>query len=55
MKEVTGEAADLPAEIAEKLTIVSYESDKWHTVEDKQDPNAISCKIYQTQYLFLKL
>ena len=55
MTEVTEQAADLPAKIAEKLTKMSYENDKWHTIVDKQDPNAILCKICQTQYLFLKL
>ena len=50
----TGQPADLPAEIVEKLTKTSYDNDKWHTDVDKEDPTAITCKISQTQYLFQK-
>ena len=54
-REVTGQPADLPAEIVDKLTKMSYENDKWHLDVDKEDPSAISCKISQTQYLSQKL
>ena len=53
-REVTGQPADIPAEIVKKLTKTSYESDKWHKDADKEDPSAISCKISQTQYLSQK-
>ena len=55
IREVTGQLADLHAEIAEILSKTSYENKKWHTDVDKEDPSAISCKISQTQYLCLKL
>ena len=55
-KRISGQLADLPAEIAEKLSKTSYENKKkWHIDVDKEDPSAISCKISQTQYLCLKL
>ena len=55
-REISGQLADFPAEITEKLSKTSYENKKkWHTDVDKQDPSAISCKVPQTQYLCLKL
>ena len=53
--EVSWQLSDLPAEIEGKLSTASYKNPKWHTDVDKQNPSAISCKISQTQYLYLKL
>ena len=50
---VSAQLSDLPPEIESKL-LISYDIPTWHTDVNKQDPSSTSCKISQTQYLFLK-
>ena len=52
--EVHQEVSDLPVDIGTKLS-TSLENATWHTDVDKQYTTAISCNIYQTQYLCQKL